>query len=118
MDLISVIVILAFVGILAFWYYLGSSKSAKSDQEVDLGSVKPEPVAKTETVKQTKPTAKKASVKKSVVESTDKLPTKSKLAAMKKTELETFGKQFGIDLDRRKTKDNMIKDLQKHVKTK
>ena len=44
-----------------------------------------------------------------------KLPSNAKMKALKKAELEALGKEFGIDLDMRKTKDNMIKDLKKHV---
>lgn len=44
-----------------------------------------------------------------------KLPSASKLNAMKKEDIEALGFEFGIDLDRRKTKKNMIEDLTSHV---
>ena len=44
-----------------------------------------------------------------------KLPSDSKLQSMKKGELETLGLEFGIDLDKRKTKKNMIIDLKSAV---
>lgn len=40
-----------------------------------------------------------------------KLPTKAKLTAMTKAQIEELGREFNIELDKRKTKDNMIADL-------
>lgn len=84
------------------------SPDPRLDQEMDVPDY---------TASKPKSTKKKAT-KKTAKKTTTDLPSKSKLTAMKKADLEKFGKQFGIDLDRRKTKDNMVKDLQKHVKNK
>jgi len=102
MDPIILFIIVVVVLGGAFWYF-----NAEKDNTASVGEteVKPEPVAKVEP----KPApAPKAEVK--------KLPTKSKLTAMKKAELEELGREFGVELDKRKTKDNMIADLQKEVK--
>ena len=102
MDPIILFIVVVVVLGGAFWYF-----NAEKDNTVGGGEsgVKPEPVAKVEP----KPApAPKAEVK--------KLPTKSKLTAMKKAELEELGREFGVELDKRKTKDNMIADLQKEVK--
>jgi len=40
------------------------------------------------------------------------LPTVSQMKRMTKDKLEELGRELGIELDKRKTKDNMIKDLQ------
>lgn len=55
-------------------------------------------------------------VAETVKEAVKKLPTKSKLQAMKKAAIEELAREFGVELDKRKTKDNMIADLQKEVK--
>jgi len=112
MDLIGIIIVLGIVGLVAMWYYSGKPKNLDVDQDGDVDINDAEKIVK-DTAKGIKKDAKKV-----VQEVKSKLPTKSKLAAMKKADLENLGKEFGIDLDKRKTKDNMIKDLQKHVKTK
>ena len=83
----------------AFWLY--ESKSDVSDVVETKPAPAPAPKAEAEA---------KVEVK--------KLPTKSKLSAMKKAELEELGREFGIELDKRKTKDSMIVDLQKEAKKK
>jgi len=45
-----------------------------------------------------------------------KLPTATKLKAMTKQGLEDLGRDFGVELDKRKTKDKMIGDLKAGVK--
>ena len=40
------------------------------------------------------------------------VPPPSELKKMTKANLEVFGRELGVDLDKRKTKDNMIKQLQ------
>jgi hypothetical protein len=89
----------------AFWLY--ESKSDVSD--VVETKPAPAPAPKAEVKTEAKAEAK-VEVK--------KLPTKSKLSAMKKAELEELGREFGIELDKRKTKDSMIVDLQKEAKKK
>jgi Tfp pilus assembly protein PilO len=53
----------------------------------------------------------KAEVKEAVAEVKAKLPTAAKLKALTKAQLEDLGREFGIELDKRKTKDKMIADL-------
>jgi ABC-type nitrate/sulfonate/bicarbonate transport system substrate-binding protein len=50
-------------------------------------------------------------VKQEVKEKLDELPTKEELKKLTKAKLEEFGRDLGIELDRRKTKDNMIEEL-------
>lgn len=58
----------------------------------------------------------KAEVKQAVADVKAKLPTAAKLKEMTKAQLEEFGREFGVELDKRKTKDNMIAELKKSVK--
>jgi F0F1-type ATP synthase membrane subunit b/b' len=46
------------------------------------------------------------------------LPTVSQLKKLTKAKIEELGREVGIELDRRQTKDNMIKELNKEVKAK
>lgn len=55
-------------------------------------------------------------VAEAVQEVVKKLPTKSQLNAMTKAKLEELGREFGVELDRRKKKDALIADLQAGVK--
>ena len=61
---------------------------------------------------------KKESVEVSDVKVTKKpkLPTKPKLLEMTKAQIEEVGREFGIELDKRKTKDNMIEQLKTEFK--
>ena len=45
-----------------------------------------------------------------------KLPTATKLKAMTKAQLEELGRDFGVELDKRLTKDKMIGNLKSGVK--
>lgn len=45
-----------------------------------------------------------------------KLPTATKLKAMTKAQLEELGRDFGVELDKRLTKDKMIGSLKSGVK--
>jgi len=65
----------------------------------------------------------KAGVKKEVAEAkaevkaaVAKLPTPAKLKALTKAGLEDLGREFGVELDKRKNKDAMIADLKSGVK--
>ena len=61
----------------------------------------------------------KAEVKEAVAEVKAKLPTAAKLKALTKAQLEELGRDFGIELDKRKTKEKMIADLKtEHKKLK
>ena len=44
------------------------------------------------------------------------VPTRSELSKKTKKELEALGRDKGIELDRRKTKQRIIDDLIKHIK--
>lgn len=58
----------------------------------------------------------KTEVKEKVAEVKAKLPTAAKLKALTKAQLEDLGREFGIELDKRKTKDKMIADLKSEHK--
>ena len=49
-------------------------------------------------------------VKEEIKEQLDEIPTKDELKKLTKAKLEEFGRDLGIELDKRKTKDNMIQD--------
>lgn len=49
--------------------------------------------------------------KQKVKEKLDDIPTKDELKKLTKAKLEELGRDLGIELDKRKTKDNMIKEL-------
>jgi len=44
------------------------------------------------------------------------LPSAAQLKKLTKAKIEELGREVGIELDRRQTKDNMIKELNKEVK--
>lgn len=48
-------------------------------------------------------------------ESPKEIIRKEQLYAMKKSEIEKFAREFDIELDRRKTKHNMIEDFYKQL---
>lgn len=48
-------------------------------------------------------------------EALDSLPTAAELKKLTKAKLEELGRDLGVELDKRKTKDNMIKELQEKV---
>jgi Tfp pilus assembly protein PilO len=50
-------------------------------------------------------------VKQKVKDKLDDIPTKEELKKLTKAKLEELGRDLGIELDKRKTKDNMIKEL-------
>lgn len=53
-----------------------------------------------------------------VEEVKEKLPTKNQLMKMKKDAIEEVGRKFGIELDKRFTKEKMVNTLHKEVKGK
>jgi F0F1-type ATP synthase membrane subunit b/b' len=55
-------------------------------------------------------------VKEDIKEAIDALPSASDLKKLTKAKLEELGRELGIELDKRKTKDNMIKELQEKSK--
>ena len=50
-------------------------------------------------------------VKQKVKDKLDDIPTKDELKKLTKAKLEELGRDLGVELDKRKTKDNMIKEL-------
>ena len=60
--------------------------------------------------------ATEAVIKKQVAEAKAKLPATKKMKEMTKAKLEELGREFSIELDKRKTKDKMITDLRAGVK--
>ena len=50
-------------------------------------------------------------VKQKVKDKLDDIPTKEELKKLTKAKLEELGRDLGVELDKRKTKDNMIKEL-------
>jgi|SaaInlStandDraft_1057018.scaffolds.fasta_scaffold17560_3 hypothetical protein len=60
--------------------------------------------------------ATEAVIKKQVAEVKAKLPATKKMKDMTKAKLEELGREFSIELDKRKTKDKMITDLRAGVK--
>jgi len=54
-------------------------------------------------------------IKEDVNEALDSLPTANELKKLTKAKLEELGRDLGVELDKRQTKDNMIKELQEKV---
>ena len=54
-------------------------------------------------------------LKEEVQEVLESLPTADELKKLTKAKLEELGRELGVELDKRKTKDNMIKELQEKV---
>jgi hypothetical protein len=85
--------------------------------EVQKGQVGPAPVVKEEPKKVTKKAPVKKTTKKKAA---PKKATKSvDLSAMTKTELDIYARnELDLKLDRRKTKDFMIEQIENHIKEK
>ena len=81
-----------------------------------LGIVVAEPDLEAETVApKAKPAAKKAAPKKAAAKSAKH--TKASLGKLTKVQIDELAKaELGVNLDRRKTKDDMIKDFLKNQK--
>jgi adenylate kinase family enzyme len=56
-----------------------------------------------------------AEAKQKVKAKLDEVPTTAELKKLTKAKLEELGRELGIELDKRKTKDNMIKELKDKV---
>jgi len=109
MDPLFLIILAVVVagGIAYFGGFLDFNKDGKVDEK-DLDIVKEAAEAVVE--------EKIAEVKEKVAEVKAKLPTAAKLKALTKAQLEELGREFGIELDKRKTKDNMIAELKSEHK--
>jgi hypothetical protein len=104
--------VLLFIGVVvvlggAVWFFNKGDDNVAGGGESGL---KPTPVAPA------KPVAKpKAEVKKAAP-SAPKAPTAKALNAMTKKEIDQVGRDFGVELDARKTKAAMVKDFQAGIK--
>ena len=124
MDPISILIGLVVVAGIATIVY----KSQTDSKATASKPVAKAPVAKKATPASTTPTAKKAepSARVKALKSTEavktgapvaqKVPTKTALLKMTKANIEAEARSFGIELDARKTKDNMVADFQKTAK--
>lgn len=94
----------------AVWYFNKDAKTLdlNADGKVDAQDAK---VAVEKAVK-----GVKAEVKEAKAAVAAKLPTATKLKALTKAQLDDLGREFGVALDARKTKDAMITDLKTGVK--
>lgn len=99
------------------WYFNRDSKSLdiNEDGKVDAKDLTAA-VDKAKAGVKAEVAEAKADVKKAVAEVKAKLPTAAKLKALTKAQLEELGREFGVELDKRKTKDNMIAELKKGTK--
>ena len=98
---IAVIVLVVVGGV--FWYFNKNQKDfdINDDGKVDVADLK----------------EAASNVAKGIKASVKKLPTPAKLKAQTKNQLEELGREFGIELDKRKKKDGMIADLKAGVKS-
>lgn len=98
---IAVIVLVVVGGV--FWYFNKDQDDfdINDDGKVDVADLK----------------EAASNVAKGVKASVKKLPTPAKLKAQTKAQLEELGREFGIELDKRKKKDGMIADLKAGVKS-
>ena len=101
---IEMIVVLALVVVGgAFWYFNKDQKDLdiNDDGKVDVADLK----------------EAASNVAKGVKAEVKKLPTPAKLKAQTKAQLEELGREFGIELDKRKNQDKIIGDLDAGVKS-
>ena len=92
-----IIIGLALVIGVAYWMYTNHDKVEDIVEEVE--DAVDEIEEKIDEVKQT------------VKDKLDDIPTKEELKKLTKAKLEELGRDLGVELDKRKTKDNMIKEL-------
>lgn len=104
MELI-IIGIALLVGV-AWWMYTNHDKVEEVVEEVEA------------TVDEIEEKVEEAveDLKEDLEDALDKLPSADELKKLTKAKLEELGREFGVELDKRKTKANMMEDLQKGVK--
>ena len=124
MDPISIVIGLVVVAGIAAVVY----ESRKGDSVKPVATKAKAPVAKKAPAAKTTPAEKKAepsarvkALKSSEAVKTNapvaqKVPTKTALLKMTKANIEAEARSFGIELDARKTKENMVADFQKTAK--
>jgi|TARA_R110000803_G_scaffold42597_2_gene91217 hypothetical protein len=102
MELFYIVLIVLAVAGGVFWYFNKDQNDLdiNDDGKVDVADLK-------EATK---------NVSKGIKAEVKKLPTPAKLKALTKTALEELGRDFGVELDKRKNKDSMIADLKKGAK--
>lgn len=127
MDPISIIIGLVVVAGIATVVYQKSSSSSDTPASGTATQAKA-PVAKKAPASSTTPTAKKAepSARVKALKSSEavkanapvakKVPTKTALLKLTKANIEVAAREHGIELDARKTKENMVADFQKAAK--
>jgi hypothetical protein len=117
MDPIALSVVVLVGAAVVIWYFNRDKKSLdiNEDGKVDAADLSAAVDSAKAGVKAEVAKAK-AEVKAAVAEAKAKLPTAAKLKAMTKAQLEEVGREFGIELDKRKTKDSMIASLKSEVK--
>lgn len=106
MDPIAIGIIVG-VAVIAGVYFIFFSKDDEPTQTSGPGLVEPVKPPKTPNPQLAKAVAKAASK--------PKLPKKADLEKMTKSNLEELGREYGVELDRRKTKVSMIADLKSGV---
>ena len=127
MDPISIIIGLVVVAAIATVVY-----QSKQDNSSDLPAVGKVPAKKAEankapassttpTVKKAEPSARVKALKSSEAVKANapvakKVPTKTALLKLTKANIELEARDHGIELDARKTKENMVADFQKQAK--
>ena len=127
MDPISILIGLVVVAGIATLVYQ-SHKEDSGKPAVGTATKAKAPVAKKAPAAKTTPTEKKVepSARVKALKSTEavktnapvaqKVPTKTALLKMTKANIEAEARSFGIELDARKTKENMVADFQKTAK--
>ena len=127
MDPISILIGLVVVAGIATVVYQKSSSSSDAPTSGTATQAKA-PVAPKAPAANTTPTKKKAepSARVKALKSTDavkanapvaqKVPTKTALLKLTKANIEAEARKHGIELDARKTKENMVADFQKTAK--
>ena len=124
MDILTIGLVGLLIVVGAVVYYNRDAKSLDidADGDIDKDDVKAALKNAEEGVKEdvrevVEEVAEKADeVVEKVKEAAKKLPTKSQLSSMTKAKLEELGREFGVELDRRKKKDALVADLQAGVK--
>ena len=118
MDPISIVIGLVVVAGIAAVVY----ESRKGDSVKPVATKAKAPAAKTTpTEKKVEPSARVKALKSTEAVKTNapvaqKVPTKTALLKMTKANIEAEARSFGIELDARKTKENMVADFQKTAK--
>ncbi len=100
------LVVAAFV-----WFFIIRDTDEKTD--VYVGKPKPEPVNRAPGGRRSEPPVAKEAKAKPTVKT---LPGNAALNSLTKAALEDLGRDMGVELDKRKTKANMIVDLKAGVK--